>query len=37
MKRMLFILLALGVFTTALVGCRVEGEIDTASSTTLGR
>jgi hypothetical protein len=37
MKRFFFVLLALGLFSTALVGCRAEGEIDTASSVSLGR
>lgn len=32
MFRVLFAVLALGMFATALVGCRAEGEIGDASS-----
>lgn len=32
MIRMLFAVLALGMFATALVGCRVEGEVGETSS-----
>lgn len=37
MKRILFVLLTLGVFSAALTGCRAEGEIDTASSVAIAR
>ena len=37
MKRVLFVLLTLGFLSAALVGCRAEGEIDTASSISLAR
>jgi hypothetical protein len=35
MKRFLFVVMLLGLFGTALVGCRVSGEIDDRSSTVL--
>ena len=37
MKRILTVLLTLGLFSAAIAGCRAEGEIDTASSISLGR
>jgi hypothetical protein len=39
MRRAFLILATLGLFTTALVGCRAEGEldVDTASPFTVGR
>jgi len=37
MKRILFVLLTLGLFSAALAGCRAEGEIDTASSVSIAR
>ena len=36
-KRILFVLLTLGLFSAALAGCRAEGEIDTASSVSIAR
>jgi hypothetical protein len=34
MKRVLFVLLTLGLFSAAIAGCRVSGEVgDTASVT----
>lgn len=38
MKRVLFTLLVLGLFSTALIGCRAEGEIgDTQSNIGVAR
>lgn len=37
MKRMLFVLLTLGLFSAAIVGCRAEGEVDVASHLVPGR
>ena len=37
MKRILFVLLTLGLFSAGLAGCRAEGEVDTASSISLAR
>ena len=37
MKRILFVLLTLGLFSAGLVGCHAEGDIDTASSVSLAR
>ena len=37
MKRILFVLLTLGLFSAALAGCHAEGDIDTASSISLAR
>jgi len=37
MKRILFVLLTLGLFSAAIGGCRAEGEIDTASSVSIAR
>jgi hypothetical protein len=37
MRKVLFTFLALGLFATALVGCRAEGELDTASNVVVPR
>jgi hypothetical protein len=37
MKRILFVLLTLGLFSAALAGCRASGEVDTASSISIAR
>ena len=37
MKRILFVLLTLGLFSAALAGCHASGEVDTASSISLAR
>ena len=37
MKRLLLIAAVLGLFSVSLVGCRAEGEIDTASAIPAAR
>lgn len=37
MRKLLFTVLALGLFATAMVGCRAEGEIESASNIVLSR
>jgi hypothetical protein len=36
MKRILFVLLTLGLFTAAIAGCRVEGEVGDAATSIPG-
>ena len=37
MKRILFVLITLGLFSAAIAGCRAEGEVGTASSVSIAR
>jgi len=37
MKRIVFVLLTLGLFSAALAGCRASGEVDTVSSISIAR
>ena len=37
MKRILFVLVALGLFSAGIVGCRAEGEVGTTSSVSIAR
>jgi len=37
MKRILFVLLTLGLFSAALAGCHAEAGIDTATSVSIAR
>ena len=36
MKRILFVLITLGLFSAA-IGCRAEGEVGTSSSVSIAR
>jgi len=37
MKKLLFVLLALAMFTTVSMGCKAEGTIDTRDTSRIGR
>ena len=37
MKRILFVLITLGLFSAAIAGCHASGEVDTASSVSVAR
>ncbi len=37
MKRILFVLITLGLFSAAIGGCRAEGEVGTSSSVSIAR
>jgi hypothetical protein len=36
MRKLLFTLLALGLFSTAMVGCRASADVDPHGQTTIG-